>query len=330
MKTMIATLSLAWSIPALAALSPYTYQTRVVKTHGVDCQAEAQQLANRFQAATGAAVTAAVCRSVQVEEHQGLAYKVLSLGLRYQAEQPFNPYTIQIGKNDPALGRGAERVAYSSMEGCRQSLAEQTRLYNQQTEISVVSATCFANVSYTTAPEYILQVDGFTTKPYPVPKKRLFLFAPFTNSQISATPEAQIGNLLANAGAVIVRRNNGAYAYYLEKSVSLNSATLATLEQSTQCEAQIGSTIEIYTKAGNSTVLVFCDAKQLQVVFTGGASVSENHFASNTDYATFQECMNDRDFVLSDVRNAQALGAICAPSTYNLGKYAMKVYTKLW
>lgn len=324
------------SLSAFAAgpgTSNYTYQAQVIAGQE-SCATEAKNWSLRFAAATGAKVKAATCRSEQSASYDKKNYTVYNLGLSYEGQFPYQPYTVLVGKKDVlAPSRLNDQPIYPSLDNCLADVATQTAYYEQFTGLKVVTATCVADAPFLTITQYFVKIEGFddNKKFYrSQPKQSLHIFAPSSFEKLRDDRQVMVRQLLISYGATIVQQSEGTFVYYrADGPAPLNSETLGTFRNVAECPLQIESAQEIYAKAGSKNAIVWCtDSGQLQTVFEGYHFLNRMYFANQTQYSSIEQCLADKEFVLSDVRNAGAIGAICAPSIYDSAAYSMTLFRK--
>lgn len=324
------------SLSAFAAgpgTSHYTYQTQVIAGQE-SCATEAKNWSLRFAAATGATVKLATCRSEQTVSYDKKNYKAYNLGLSYEAKNPYHPYSVFIGKKDIlAPIRLYEKPIYANLDSCLADVATQSSNYEQHTGLKVVTATCVADAPFMTVTQYFLKIEGFddNKKFYrSMPKQSLYSFSPYTFEKLRDDRQLLVAQFLGSYGATIVQQSEGLFFYYrADGPAPVNAEELGVFRNSAECPVQIESAKELYAKVGSKNTLVWCtDEGRLQTLFEGRHLLDRMYFANQTQYGTLDQCIADKEFVMSDVRNAGAIGAICAPSIYDSNAYAMTLFRK--
>jgi hypothetical protein len=309
----------------------YTYQTQVITA--TSCDQTAQRWSQDFAEATGYHVTSASSRSEESVIADDKEYKACNLGLTYSADTASNPYIVLIGKNDPlSFDRIYENSLYTTFDNCLADLSTQVNLFNAQTNFKSVSATCVKD-SYFSDKKYFVKIEGFGKSLNSIPArplKRLFTFSPLNLENLNNQRQDQVREFLKSLGATIAKEAPGVFIYYRkDAAVPAHSEQLIYSKTDSECEAQLIEATSIITNAKSSKFLVWCDGSRLQALYDGPYTLSQVLNASQATYSTFEQCMNDKSFILSDSRHSRALGALCAPSLYVSG-YVMTLLGKSW
>lgn len=308
----------------------YTYQTTVTNS-SISCQAEADKLLEQFQKATGVKAERALCRNEQIVENA----KIYSLGLVYKNATAFSPYVAEIGKRTSFdfSSTGLEKI-YPDLQSCQMDLTVQTENFEKYTALKAVVATCDLNLSFGFKNQVSLRIEGFDKKEIARPVQALFHFAPKSLAEISSERQLQVSEFLSSLKATIVKQAQGAFAYYREgNSAPIGLQELAWLPSTGECARQLSEASGLFVRSGSAQAQSWCDqtvgSSRLVVLFEGYSSLQEYSPVSAASYVTLQDCLNDREFVLSDIRNSKALGAVCSLSTGS-APYSMKLYRRSW
>lgn len=310
----------------------FTYQAQVIAHDETlnSCAAEADAWAQRFALATKTQLESATCRSERELTVGNKTYKVYNLGLRYKSKAAYQPYKVQIGRDESlSSSRLHDEPIYPNLESCFQDMKTQADHYQHETQLKVVTTTCAQDPSSITRTSYYLQIEGFGQDKYFVsqPQKRLYVFSPFQFENLPAARQIQARNFLSKYGAHIVKEAPGTFVYYRSQNqVPVRAESLGTHRNDFQCTSQIDSALDIFTRAGSQDILAWCHDNRLVVLYEGYFYLNQYSPSYPIIYSRFEDCIQDQGFVLSDIRHQNALGAICSPSLYDRNTYKMDLF----
>jgi hypothetical protein len=319
--------------PATATTTyTFTYSTQLVGS-SVDCSTAAQQLGQKFAVATQTNVVQAVCRNEQNLSADGQSYKVYTLGVVYTSTDPSQPYIATLGKRDllnPVLTSQSSDL-YPTLASCLNDIGPQTQDFEAHTGLSAVSSTCVVGETDVGPTEYYLKIEGFDQSrgQQAQPKEYIFTFAPFSYNKLRTLRQMEVANYISTFGAEIVKQGVGVFVYYKANGpVPVSVENLGHFANADDCRSQVDNAHAILTKAGSSKLLIWCDDNFLSVTHDGTYNISTFPHQLQTRYDSLGQCIADMPFVLSDARNADELGAICALNMYDSSFYTMSLYHK--
>ena len=322
------------SFSAFAATeNNFTYQAQVIAGQA-DCATEATSWAHKFAVATGAQVTTATCRSEQTLNAENKTYKVYNLGLIYKAPYALAPYSILIGKRDSSSSATRLNLEplFPTMDSCLADVATQAAYFENETGLKTATATCIADSPYSAETQYFLKIEGFSKNNHfgsSQPKKNIYTFAPNAFEGLQTSRQVELADFIAGYGATIVKQGPGLFVYYRAGgALPLNAEDASFNRNEAECEAQRAAAQAIYLKAGSKQVVTWCQDSRLEVIHDGFYYLNQQPFANTTQYGSFESCVADKDFALSDSRNSTALGALCGPSNYDGHSYTMTLFRK--
>lgn len=333
MKWLLALAAILSSSAALATENLYVYQARVPATP-LGCEAESALLGQRFAMATGAEILSTQCLGEGHLPADDTSYPMFSLAIRYRAPAPFYPYVASIGKPD-LFGSSNATPLYPTFAECLADLGQQTVLFERETGLRLVAATCESNRTFQAS--YALRLEGYSQETMARPKKSLYHFAPQLPASLEDARIASITALLHAQGAVIARQVESHYAYYRSGGVNLRVGRHSRMRVE-ECSVQEAHAAAMYRKAGAQNALVWCLPATI-----GGPEYAEMHvvhdgYTLQSDYGhytpraySFQECLANRDLALSDSRLQHMLGGLCSESLMDDGHvYVLELFRKSW
>lgn len=331
MKSLIMLLSILISVGGFAESNQYIYQV-LVPASAASCEIEAKALADRFAEVTGSKILESICQGTVNFPADNRAYPMYALALRYASSAPFAPYSVQIGGPD-SVSYSNKTPAYPSFSDCLADISVQISHFEDQTKLSVVSATCDRNGTYSET--YKLRIDGFSRDHQARPKKYFRTFSPLTGKTLNASQLTAISDMISTQGAVVVRRDFQSFAYYMETSIILHSETLASLSRQ-ECEVQVDHVKGMLSKLGATRSEVWClgnslnaPSSDLHVIYDRISKLSSDSGSRTPKSYSFEQCLSNRELVLSDSRNKNILGGICHPPlAVHDGTYILELFYK--
>lgn len=327
-------ISVAFSISSAMAFSAddplYTYQAQIINSP-VDCATEARQWSDRFSNATKTQVKSVSCRSEQEIKSTDQTYKVYNLGLTYSG-QLLRPYSILIGKPDlHALRSMNQAVLYPTLNSCLEDSLNQTAIFEQETGLTAVTVSC-VDESYSSFRQFYLKIEGFGPADKfgrITPKKDLHHFSPYSFSELNQNRTEDLAEFLLNYDLRIIKKIPGLIIYYRAGGPApVQTERFLPHRNQAECQTQLPSFQSLLKKAQSPKALVWCEGNRLHAIFEGTFSLYKVALKSDLQYRTIEQCDADKEFVLSDSRNAAALGALCAPDIYDPLNYAMTLFRK--
>ncbi len=307
------------SADAAQNMSNFVYQVRV-PAGNTTCETEAIQWGERFERATGAQVTLVKCQAeVSHPDYSSLQY---TLVLKYQSDFFFQPYLAQLGKREHSSSLRQFEAFYSDYAACVSDIPQQVEHYERYTELVAVSAFCEKDDSILES-RFYMQIEGFNKKPVARPAQYLYTFTPFKMGQWGEGEWQIIESSLQAEGKVLVKKNSSSFAYYGKSRSRISANYLVTLNSLNECEIQKPYVEQLYQKSEGGFVYAWCTTSSidqlsgdvyLEVLHDRPYSMTVVPGMTDISYFSFDECLQTRDIVMSDVRYSGYLGALCAPN----------------
>jgi len=317
--SFISLVSFADSTPP--QLRTYQYWARIPQT-SLSCQEEANQLAARFTAATGFAVSEKICRGVVDATYDGVKTPLYSLLISYQAPNQPYMYKAMFGFMDFQREPTSTEGAYATYNDCAADLSAQSANYERETSLKAMAAYCMPSDMGTS---YLLEVEGFGS-----PTHRLYVM----NSAFDGTLTREIHNALdsfiAGLNAHVVAHADTHYFYYRDTSLELRQNMFGSFSNPAECAAQLDAISSLYTKAGSKQKIVACLQYGNDMALNGLADGEMLFsFHVNAVYYSFDECMQDRARAIqANTSYREPYGAVCTQDYHRNGgpQYVMDLY----
>jgi hypothetical protein len=300
-----------------------------------DCAAMAADLGRRFESATGLHVVSTSCPESDRDGYtasisylsdfpveDGQAVNVASLTYSYYgggepAEGVFAPERDTSGD---LLGM------YATFADCAGALADQVSLYRQATGIEPVAVYCTATVST----GFALHIDGFGT-PLVRPRHLAATVAGVADGALVAQIVALLqgkGVTVAATGysdseiSIIFYSNDPNYLEVVSATSRVEMDDAAKLPELGQCQEQLAAGRAAFGKLDSAPVSAACLSNGIDTAFfpnfvfrhpiQGGIPARAWDYGRGPTYATYADCMANRDTVASEFAAAtgQPVGGV--------------------
>ena len=302
-----------------------------IPANGISCQDEATALGTRFSTATGVAADSAQCLGESTLTAENTGYPIYSLAVSYQAKEEMIPYVAKFGHGDLSSVPTDTAGIYTAYAQCLSDIAIQSRLFEVQTGLSSVTASC--KLGRVGSPNsYVLEVTGFGE-----PKSRLSIFEPTYLGLSDSELKEQVAGVIESLGGKIALRIGDAVLYYSARALPVYQESVMFFADRSQCTAQLGEAVAIFSALSSTSVIVRClvpaepelsGAGTMEVVRVNG-DITESDFGSGSiQYYSFSDCMKDRDRVIAQAtsQGRTIAGGLCHEDTSNSQIFVLELY----
>jgi hypothetical protein len=324
----------AVSATAATAPQPQHYFVRIPQSQ-MGCQEEAKAMASRFTRATSLRVIEAKCVDTVQLPAEGKTYPLYSLDLTYLAPSALTPEGAVFGDGEYSANPRNSTGAYRTFDECLADLPTQSTVFETQTRLRVVTATC-EPARIMLDPSYVLRIESFGA-----PAKRLYTVAFDFYGQADADFRAKAADLVTQSGGTLARIWANNILYYAKLPVPVRYRRISSFAKASECEVQLDEMHSIFGNNGASHLIAGClpvagdlfkGWVSMEGVDDGGELIQSDFGLHAPKYYAFDECMRDRKRVLQDMaaqgRNG-LLGGICHADNFVSHQIVLEIFEHL-
>lgn len=310
-------------------LVEFSYYARIAGSK-TTCANEASSLLAQLQANKSLSSLTTTCAPENTTEENGTIYKTYSIVVKYVAtdRQPIESARIGgVDVNGSSNGSGL----FTSFGACVAQIPTQKALFEANTGLQVVTATCTRELIPEQAPySYAILIEGFGKG-----ETSLQAYGISYLYENSIAVKQMMYDVFAHYKTPLAYQSKGSFLYYSAAPVPVSQDTLMVTRSAAECIGQLQDAKAILTNAGSEAGEVACitnsDYKyeifSLVLVQGGGHRIQNAYATDPVTYMSFAECMADKTRVISEAssENRPIFGAIC---DNEVGEYKMNLYSK--